>query len=258
MEIAIIQSNLFWENTADNLAAFGNKISAAPDTTDLIVLPEMFSTGFSMHPEKYAETMNGDTVRWMLEQAITRQTAICGSLMIKENHQYFNRFVMVLPDQSIHTYNKRHLFSMGEEHLHYKSGIHRLIIQWKGFAIYPVVCYDIRFPVWLNRTQNFDYDILLVVANWPEKRAMHWNALLKARAIENQCYVLACNRVGEDGNGVHHIGDSCVISPTGEIITCLSDMEGVLTSTILKKQMDDIRMQFPIMKDADSFKINDL
>jgi len=256
MEVAILQANLLWENPVDNIAAFEREIIHIPRSTKLIVLPEMFSTGFSMQPEKYAQKMNGDTVKWMLAKAAELQIAICGSLMIEENSQYFNRFIMTKSDGSIYAYNKRHLFSMGEEHLHYQSGVNRILIPMNDFIIYPVVCYDIRFPVWLNRTADFDFDVLLVVANWPERRAMHWKALLCARAIENQCYVIACNRVGLDGNGVNHSGDSCVISPLGEVITTLNGIEGILYHTLIKKQIEDIRAQFPLIKDTDSFKIN--
>lgn len=255
MKTALIQSALHWENREANLNMFAEKIAALPAGIDLIVLPEMFTTGFSMQPELYAEKKEGAALNWMLNQAKHAQSVVCGSVMFDNERKFTNRFFWVQPDGAIKYYDKRHLFRMGNEHLHYHFGNERLLLNYSGLTIFPVICYDIRFPVWLRRKPDFDYDVLLVVANWPERRASHWKALLQARAIENQCYVIAVNRVGNDAHGVSHSGDSCVYNPKGELISEVSQTETTLIAELDKNEVDQWRNLFPAINDADSFVI---
>ena len=198
MKVAIIQTALIWENPNANRIQFEEKIRGIEQNVDLIVLPEMFSTGFTMNPETVAETMNGETISWMQTLAKHKNSAITGSLVIVENGKYYNRLVFVLPSGEIKHYDKRHLFSLAGEEKVYTKGKTKLIIEYKGFKICPLICYDLRFPVFSRNVE--DYDVLLYVANWPKPRINAWNALLKARAIENMCYVVGVNRIGEDQN----------------------------------------------------------
>ncbi len=252
LRITLIQSNLHWEDTDANLQSFEEKI-ASVDDTDIILMPEMFSTGFSMKPESIAEEMNGRTVQWMIEIAVEKNVVLCGSLMIKSKNSFYNRLVWVQPDGNIWIYDKHHLFSMGEENNHYTAGTKKLIIDYKGWKICPLVCYDLRFPVWSRNTQN--YDLLIYVANWPEKRNYAWKSLLVARAIENQCYTIGLNRVGEDGNKIYHSGDSSVIDMKGEILFQKSHLEAVHTVTLSKSALDDYRKEFPVLNDRDEFDL---
>ncbi len=254
ISITSIQCNLHWENRKANLDMFAAKISNI-GATDVIVIPEMFSTGFTMKPEFHFDTMEGETIAWMKAQSIKKNAAICGSIIIKnEVGQFVNRFLFVSQDET-HYYDKAHLFRMGEENQHYVKGESQKVIQYKGFNIAPMVCYDLRFPAWTRRTPNFEYDLLLFVANWPQKRTEHWKALLLARAIENQAYVLGVNRIGNDGNGIYHSGDSSLISPLGEIIYKKSEDEDIQTHVIEKSIISDYRKVFPVEKDADYFSL---
>jgi omega-amidase len=254
----LIQSALFWQDANANRQMFEEKINAIKEKTEIVILPEMFSTGFSMQPETFAETMNGETFQWMKKIAATKKIVLTGSLMIKEDEQYYNRLVWMLPNGQCGCYNKRHLFAYSDEHKHYTAGNKRLIASAKGWKINLQVCYDLRFPVWARqclRDNEFEYDVLIYVANWPERRSLAWRTLLQARAIENQCYVIGVNRVGEDGNGIYYSGDSMVVDPLGEILYHKKDEEDVFTIALSKKHLDDTRKKFPFWKDADRFII---
>ena len=254
MNVSIIQTTLHWESPSKNREMFDEKISGIEKDVDLIVLPEMFSTGFSMSPENLAESWPGPTVQWMHRVAVSKNVALAGSLIVEDSGKYFNRLVFVHPDGNIEYYDKRHLFRMSGEHKYYDIGNNRVIINYKEFRILPLVCYDLRFPVW-SRNRN-DYDMILIVANFPEARSYAWNALLPARAIENQCYVVACNRIGKDGNGVNYTGDSQVIDPQGKVITCAKPNENQIISTKISiQEVQDFRKSFPAHLDSDDFSI---
>lgn len=259
LHVTIIQSNLHWENKTKNLEMFSQKISAIRESTDLIVLPEMFSTGFSMCPEKFSEDMNGLTVSWMKEKAHEKKCVITGSFICEENGNYFNRLVWMNADGTYHTYDKRHLFRMAKEDHHYGRGNNKLIVELKGWRICPLICYDLRFPVWSRNTIEKgipNYDLLLYVANWPERRSHPWKTLLLSRAIENQCYVVGLNRVGIDGHEVIHSGDSAVINSKGEIISNIKPHEEATETVILNySELETFRKEFPVMLDADSFTV---
>lgn len=255
LKIATIQSDLVWEDMAANLNRFEEKIAAIPEPVDVVVLPEMFTTGFSMNTS-FADNMDGVTTQWMQHMAQKHQLAVCGSVMIKaEDGNVYNRLIWMNIDGSFHTYDKHHLFSIGSENNHFKAGQQKVIISYKGFDILLLICYDLRFPVWIRRTPQQDYDAIVIVANWPEKRAEHWRALLKARAIENQSYVVAVNRVGMDGHQMNHKGDSCVITPTGLLTYEKSFDEEIALHTIDKELVNQYRKEFPVMADADDFKL---
>ena len=255
MDITLIQSKLYWENKEQNVAHFEQLINGIEEHTDLIILPEMFATGFTMNASTYAEKMNGKVIDWMKKTSSKKKASLCGSLIIEDDNKYYNRFIFIEPNGNIHHYDKRHLFRMGEENDHYSRGNGRIIIEQNGFKIFPVVCYDLRFPVWLRRTKEFDYDLMIVVANWPERRNLAWKNLLQARAIENQTYVAGVNRVGEDGSVMYHSGDTTLIDPKGEIICQTAHDAFVKTFTINKTMLDEWRGSFPVIEDADYFQI---
>lgn len=255
LKITLIQTVLHWENIPKNLDMFSAKIASIKEQTDLILLPEMFSTGFSMHPGKLAEKMEGKSMQWMKAEAAKKNCVIAGSMIIEEKGKYFNRLVWMRPDGTYETYDKRHLFRYGKEHEHYAAGSKRLIVELKGWKICPMVCYDLRFPVW-SRNKNAEYNLLIYVANWPERRNHPWKTLLLARAIENQCYVAGLNRVGEDGNKIDHSGDSAVINAKGEIISkTKAKEESTETVTLSLSELAEFRKQFPVGMDADDFSI---
>jgi predicted amidohydrolase len=248
---------LFWEDKTKNLQLFDRAISGIKPGTHLIVLPEMFNTGFSMQSAQLAEPMGGPSMQWMMEKAANTNAAIAGSLIIEEDKKYYNRFVFMLPDGHYHYYDKRHLFRMGNEHLHYSPGLHSTIVNYLGWKINLQVCYDLRFPVW-SRNKFFDkgYDLMIYVANWPERRNSAWKTLLMARAIENQCYVLGVNRVGVDGNGVNHTGDSGIINFNGQVLhACKPNRPEVVTRVLDKEELEKYRIDFPVGLDADRFEI---
>ncbi|GEP94843.1 amidohydrolase [Chitinophaga cymbidii] len=259
LTVSLIQANLHWEDVPANLAMFDQKIDSIKERTEVIVLPEMFSTGFSMQSSKLAETMDGSAVQWMKKKAKEKNVIITGSLIIEENGEYYNRMIWMLPNGTYGIYNKRHLFAFADEHNHYKAGDKRLIAQVKGWKICLTVCYDLRFPVWARNTLQDNgapaYDVLINVANWPERRSTPWRALLQARAIENQSYVIGVNRVGNDGNNIYHSGDSSLIDPIGEIIYHKAHDEDVFTYTLSRAHLDELRTKFPFMRDADQFMI---
>lgn len=263
ISIATIQTDLFWEDKAENLKMLSQKTDLIQAGTQLILLPEMFSTGFSMKAPQLAEEMDGITLQWMKKTAAKKNAAVAGSVIIKEQDNFYNRLVYVLPNGDIGTYDKRHLFSFGEEQLHYSAGTKRLIASLNGWKINFQICYDLRFPVWarqniVERTDEIkpEYDILVYVANWPEKRIYAWKTLLVARAIENQCYVIGVNRVGKDGKGIDHSGGTMVIDPLGEILFCCDEKEDIHHFILHKKELEDIREKFRFLKDGDEFMIS--
>lgn len=256
LHITLLQTSLYWEDKAANLSMFDKKLEEVKEHTDLIVLPEMFSTGFSMRSEILAETMDGETLKWMRLKAAQKKCVITGSVIIKEEGAYYNRLLWVSPDGDVKYYSKRHLFRMAKENNYYNSGSERLVVELKGWKIAPLICYDLRFPVWSRRTKMFDYDALIYVANWPERRNHPWKTLLMARAIENQSYVAGVNRVGLDGNNIIHSGDSAVIDFKGEKISSLNAFEEKAETITLNKQtLSDFRQSFPAHMDADEFEI---
>jgi len=253
MKISIIQTPLAWEDAAANRANFTQLINSITQT-DLVVLPEMFASGFTMNPQAVAETINGATATWMQQTAITKNCAITGSLVIEENGKFYNRLLFVLPNGDIKTYNKRHLFSYAGEHQFYTAGAEKLIIYYKGFKICPLVCYDLRFPVFARN--NDDYDVLLYVANWPQVRTLAWDTLLRARAIENLSYTIGVNRTGLDGNGHTYIGHSQIIDALGNYIVAPFEDESVVTVELDKQTLLDTRQKFAFLNDRDSFSIS--
>ncbi len=250
LTVTLIQSELVWEDIDANLKLFDAKIDALEQFGDLIVLPEMFSTGFSMNPDGLAETMDGRTVSWIRAKAEATGADLAGSIMIRERDGYYNRLVWAKPNGRIKTYDKKHLFRYAGEHEVYRSGNKLLTVGLHGWKIRPFICYDLRFPLW---TRNFDnaYDLAVFVANWPQRRAAHWRALLIARAIENQAFVIGVNRVGTDGKGYYHSGDSAVISPTGKIIFTRSHAPCTKTLTLKYTEITAYRSGFPAWQDAD-------
>lgn len=265
LTFTIIQTALFWEDIDANLQMFEQKINSIPTKTEVVVLPEMFSTGFSMHPKSLAEKMDGKAITWMREMAIKRKIIVTGSLMIEDAGNYYNRLIWMLPNGQFGYYDKRHLFTYAKENEHYTAGNKRLIAQVKGFKINLQICYDLRFPVWARQTplqendaagdDGAEYDILLYVANWPERRNTAWKTLLAARSIENQCYVIGVNRIGNDGNNIYHSGDSMVLNALGETLYHKAHDEDIFTITLEKKPLQEIRKNLPFLKDADRFQI---
>jgi omega-amidase len=255
----LIQTVLHWEDKSANRQMLEEKILGIKEQTQIVVLPEMFSTGFSMKPELLAETIEGETLQWIKRVAANKKIILAGSVIIEENENYYNRFVWMLPSGQYGYYDKRHLFAYAEEDKHYTAGNERFIASVNGWKINLQVCYDLRFPVWARQqykgNNDFEYDVLLYVANWPEKRSTAWKALLQARAIENQCYVIGVNRVGEDGNGIYHSGDSMVIDPLGEVLYHKKDEEDIFTITLDKKDLIQIRERFQFWRDADEFQL---
>jgi len=257
LKVSLIQTTLHWEDIDANLQMFSEKISSLKEIGDIIVLPEMFSTGFSMNASSLAETMNGKSVTWMQAKAKEKKCVITGSLIIKEGNNFYNRLIWMKPDGTNVTYDKRHLFALAHEDKTYTPGDKKLIVELNGWKIHPLICYDLRFPVWSRRTKREDYDLLIYAANWPERRITAWNQLLIARAIENQCYVVGVNRLGNDGNGIYHPGDSAIINLKGETLnnTC-HDEACSETISLSKKELLDFREQLPFIEAADDFKIN--
>lgn len=255
LRIAAIQADLFWENPEQNRTYFEAQFEQfVTNEIDIVVLPEMFTTGFSMQPENLSESMEGISVRWLQNCAQKFNFLLTGSLIIKEHDNYYNRQIFAFPDRTLKHYDKRHLFRMGGEHEHYTAGIARVIIHYKGWRILPQICYDLRFPVW-SRNQN-DYDLALYIANFPTPRRKVWQTLLAARAMENQCYVVGCNRIGADGNKIHYSGSSQILSPRGEVLALAPENKPcVLTLNLDLKTLASFRKKFPVHLDTDNFTI---
>ncbi len=259
LKVTPVQAHLHWEHIKKNLQSFEKKLASVTDT-DLVILPEMFNTGFSMKADQLAEPPDGPTTQWMEEQAQKREAVITGSLIIQENSHYYNRLIWMPPDGNYQTYDKRHLFRLMNEQEVYTAGQQRPIFQWKGWSICPQICYDLRFPVWSrnqpgNSATASDFDILFYNANWPEKRSYAWRHLLKARAIENQSFVIGVNRIGKDGHGVYHSGDSTILNPLGYPLLSLAHQASWPTLTLYPKTLKDIRKKFQFLRDADKFSI---
>jgi len=287
MRLTIVQSALHWEQPDANRLMFAQKLAALRGHTDLVVLPEMFSTGFSMNAAALAEPMDGPTVRWMRAQANALNAVVTGSFICSEGGRYFNRLIWAFPDGRLATYDKRHLFALSGEHEHYTSGQQRTMVEWQGWCICPLICYDLRFPVWSRNTAppsppgggetrlpspfgrgaggeasspppgelGGAFDLLIYVANWPSRRAHHWRSLLMARAIENQCFVAAVNIFGKDGNGLDYSGDSAVIDFAGHPICQISGQEGIFTANLSLPDLQTYRQQLPFLQDADAFRL---
>ena len=254
LTIAIIQADLVWENPLKNRYAFLTKIEALQDDIDLIVLPEMFTTGFTMNASSVAETMEGDTLKWMQYLAVKKQAAITGSIIIKESNKFFNRLFFVHPSRKVEYYDKRHTFTLAGEHKVFTSGTKKLIVNYKGWNISPQICYDLRFPVWARNVEN--YDLLIYVANWPKPRIKAWDTLLKARAIENMSYCIGVNRVGLDENKNNYSGHSSVYDGLGvQLSNFEEDKEMIEIITLSKEHLTTIREKLRFLDDRDRFII---
>ncbi len=254
IKIALIQTELIWENPQRNRDNISEKIGQIKEPVNLIILPEMFSTGFTMHPQVISETMQGETVKWMQKAAAEKESAIAGSIVISEGEKYYNRFLFVHPSGEINFYDKRHLFSLAGEEKVYKSGKEKLIVNYLGWKICPLVCYDLRFPVWARNVE--DYDLLIYVANWPKIRIAAWDTLLKARAIENMCYAIGVNRVGFDANNYEHNGHSAAYNCLGEhVAETQESKEETVIFTLDKDHISKIRNKLGFLNDRDSFEI---
>ncbi len=253
--LSIVQQSLAWHDPEANRARFAAVLAPLAGATDLVILPEMFTTGFTMKPESFAEAAAGATREWLLEQARVLDAAVGGSVAVNDDGRYYNRFMLAIPGGPTYWYDKRHLFRMAGEHRKYSGGDHALIIEWRGLRICPLVCYDLRFPVWSRRRPALEYDLLIYSANWPAARRYAWNTLLRARAIENQAFVAGVNRVGDDGNGVAHLGDSAVLDFTGQPLLELHDRELAATVTLDAEALHGWRDKFPAHLDADAFTL---
>jgi predicted amidohydrolase len=254
LKVSIIQSRIFWEDIKKNLSSFGKKIDSIKDKTDLIILPETFSTAFTMNAKYVAEDMNGYAVNFLREKSYEKKSFICGSVIIKEKNKYYNRLILASPDGEIRYYNKRHLFSMAGENKVFTQGNKQLIAVIKEWRIAFFVCYDLRFPVWCRNKNN--YDVAVFVANWPTVRISAWKFLLIARAVENQSYIVGVNRTGVDGNGIGCNGQSAIINPFGEYIINAKTKNGIFSASLNHKVLEDYLKKFPAFKDADKFNIS--
>jgi len=260
IRIALLQSDLQWENPKANLKMFEKKINGINENVDIVVLPEVFTTGFTMEPMGVAEPFKGDTFRWMEKTARERNIVLVGSKPVQENGKFYNRLIWMQPDGNYYKYDKRHLFSFAGETKNYSPGKERVIVEYKGWKFLLIICYDLRFPVWCKNNYNseygLEYDCIINIANWPAPRRHVWDILLKARAIENQSYMVGVNRIGEDGNGVKHRGDSAVICPKGEVLSTLKpDEEKTDIVNMSRKTLDEFRSKFRVWEDWDNFKI---
>jgi omega-amidase len=263
LTVTLIQSDLHWEDKQANLDMFEEKVNSVKEKMEVVVLPEMFSTGFSMNPAKLAETMEGPSIQWMKRIASSKKIILTGSLIIEEAGNYHNRLVWMLPNGEYGCYDKRHLFGYAGEDGHYFPGFKRLIASVKGWKVNLQICYDLRFPVWARQSlplqgeenESPEYDLLVYVANWPERRNHAWKTLLQARAIENQCYVIGVNRVGKDGNDFNYSGDSMIVNAMGEVLYTKANQEDIFTYTLELGSLQEIRQKLPFLKDADPFMI---
>lgn len=261
LRISLVQGATRWHDPAGNREYYGELIAPLHGTTDLVLLPETFTSGFSNDAIDRAETMDGPTVEWMLAQARALDAAVTGSVQLRVGDQVFNRMLWAAPDGDLRHYDKRHLFRYAREHERYAAGRERLVVEWKGWRINPLVCYDLRFPVFarnrfnVERKDALDFDLQLYVANWPAARSYAWKTLLRARAIENLCYVAGLNRVGTDGNGIDYSGDSAVIDFLGHPVSECSDQEVVVTTTLQAAELAAHRERFPAMLDGDAFTL---
>ncbi|MBU8891763.1 MAG: amidohydrolase [Bacteroidales bacterium] len=254
LKISCIQTDLVWENIDKNLKQFSEKLNQLPKDSELVVLPEMFTTGFSMNSLELAETMDGKSYHWMKEQSKKIGKILVGSIIIKENNNYYNRCITMFPSGEFHSYDKGHLFRMEKEHEDFTKGESKTIFKHNGWRICTLICYDLRFPVW-SRNKD-DYDLLIYIASWPESRKEVWNTLLKARAIENQSYVIGVNRIGSDGEGISYSGDTVIINAKGQILAKANDYtDEIINAELSLNELNKFREKFPVFLDADNFKI---
>ncbi len=254
LKVTLLQTPLHWESVEKNISMFDELLNSITEQTDLIILPEMFSTGFTMNTS-IAEVMTGKSLQWLKEKAKEKNCVITGSLMISENGKNYNRLIWMQPDGNFQTYDKRHLFRMANEQSHFTAGDKKLIATLKGWKICPLICYDLRFPVW-SRNKNLDYDVLIFVANWPARRSLAWSTLIPARAVENQSYVVAVNRIGSDRHDVDYSGDSVAYNPLGEKLSTIKQNENKHeTITLSWKFLQEYREKFPAAMDADDFEL---
>lgn len=254
LTVTLLQTELAWHGAATNRAHFGELVRSLPEPTDLVILPEMFTTGFTMDVRQQAEPMDGPTLRWLADLARECGVTLCGSLVVEDGGRYYNRLVWMPPDGRHSHYDKRHLFRMAGEHEHYSAGRRREVFQLMGWRVCPLVCYDLRFPVWSRGANQFD--LLLYVANWPAARRSAWRTLLPARAVENQCYVAGVNRIGSDARGIDYAGDSSVHDHLGQALADLGAAPGHATVTLGLDALDRYRNKFPAWRDADSFRLD--
>lgn len=253
LRVSLVQSHLLWEDKAANFRQFEEKLLPLSGQTDLIILPEMFSTGFSMNASVLAEDMDGATIQWLKSRATETGAVVTGSFIARENGRYFNRLVWMSPDGHYHTYDKHHLFTLAGEQHFYSPGKEPLLVKLKAWKIMPLICYDLRFPVWSRNTKN--YDLLIFIANFPEKRSHAWQSLLLARAIENQAFTIGLNRVGKDGNGIYYSGDSRLIDFEGKTLYGKADIEDTYTATLSFAAQKAFRAKLPFLDDRDAFLI---
>ncbi|MFN8254730.1 MAG: amidohydrolase [Bacteroidales bacterium] len=254
LNITIVQADIVWEDIDSNLAKYSEKLNSIQSPTDLIVLPEMFQTGFSMNPSNLAELMNGKTMAWMKEMASLKGAVLAGSIIITENQKYYNRLLFITPYGDVKFYDKKHLFTLAGEDKVYTAGSEKLIYEINGWKICPMICYDLRFPVWIRNRE--DYHLLVFVANWPEKRVLHWKTLLQARAIENQAFVVGVNRVGTDGNSCIYSGDSAVYDAMGKKLSSLMpEKEGIESIILSMAELQNTRKNLPFSHDRDEFEL---
>lgn len=253
LNISLVQADLVWHRPGENLEHFEVMLQDVASDSDLVVLPEMFTTGFTMQAEEFAEDMDGPGVCWMQARARQLDAAVCGSLIIREHGAFVNRFVLAEPDGTLHHYDKRHLFGMAGEDGSYIAGGSRTVIEFRGWRICPMICYDLRFPVWSRN--DLDYDLLLYVANWPSRRRLHWQVLARARAIENQCYVAAVNRVGIDAKGLEYLGDSSLVDFAGDVKWCCEGLQQVHNASLDREALVSYRERFPFLEDRDEFSV---
>ena len=255
LNVTIIQTKLHWEDVDANLALFDAKLEQITTASDMIVLPEMFNTGFSMNAQNLSERMDGKSINWMKEKAKLMNQVVTGSLIIEDEGKYFNRLIWMRPDGTHVHYDKRHLFRMAGEHHHFSSGSEQVVVELNGWKICLLVCYDLRFPVWSRNKGN--YDAVIYIANWPERRRHAWKALLLARAIENQAYVIGVNRVGVDGKGITFSGDSAIIDSKGEyILECAPGAELINTCQLSYHELETYKTSFPVGSDGDDFEVH--
>lgn len=250
LTVTLIQTQLVWEDIDANLAAFDKKIDDISEITDVIILPETFTTGFTMNTSKVAESMNGSAVSWIIKKSRQKKAHILGSVIIEEGGKYFNRLIWAKPDGELMTYDKKHLFRMAGEHKVFSPGNSHLTVVVNGWKLRTFICYDLRFPVWVRNIAN-EYDVAVFIANWPARRAPHWKLLLPARAVENQSYVIGVNRVGEDGNGHAYSGDSSIIDPLGNILFQKADIPCIYTAKLNYDKVREYREAFAVWQDAD-------
>jgi predicted amidohydrolase len=255
LHLALIQTDIVWHDAASNREVYTQKIATIKEGTDLVLLPEMCTTGFSMKPERIAEAMDGKTVTWLRELSKSKQLAIGGSFVIEEEGHYYNRFLLATPEGRLETYDKRHLFTLAGEEKVYTQGDHKKLMELKGWTLCPMICYDLRFPVWARNTE--DYDVLIYVANWPKPRIMAWDTLLKARAMENMCYTIGVNRVGGDDNKLKYVGHTAAYDSLGAPLTPLAhDEETIHYVTLDKDHLSTTRGKLGFLADRDAFQMS--